>query len=814
MNTVHYHFIGIGGIGMSALAHILLDRGHCVSGSDVRTSVIIDTLRSKGATCFLGHDKNHVPKKGYVVYSSGIADDNVEYQEAKSLRIPLIHRSVLLAQLMENHTSILISGSHGKTTVSSLITAILKTANQDPSYAIGGLNAESLNGYAGHTKYFIAEADESDGSLRNYSPSAVVITNVDNEHLNNFENDRRKLVDSLEEFARKVPDPRYCFYSSDCSELRARIQGVSYGFSEKDDLYISSFSQQGWQSVFSIKFLGKEYHDIRVWLVGKHNVANAAVAMGMALTLGIDEGHIRAGLKNFSGIQRRLERKNHSEKFLFLEDYAHHPREIMCTLRGVRDAIGSRRILAICQPHRFSRLYACLEDFYVAFRDADEVILTDVYSAGETPVTLPDIEKIASMISKLSHVQCYYIPYDHIVSYLKQNICVHDVCLALGAGNIDAIGNALQDFEPKKLSVGIICGGQSYEHDISLLSAKNVASYFSSEHYDVSYFIINRQGLWKKVDHLHDVLYSGQGVFSSILSEEIASALNDTEFVFPILHGPFGEDGTLQGFVEMLGKPYGGPSLLCASIGMDKVMTKLIASSVGVPVVPYQTLTLRAWKRSPELCLQNLLTTFTFPMFVKTVHLGSSLGIFEVHNEQELHEKISEAFLYDTDVFVEESRLGSREIEISCIGDASTCYYMTEPHERGSRQFIDYETKYGLNNRDRAQINYHPDLSLEEKTTVKELAKKVYRVLRGQGSCRIDFFLDHEGNFWLSEVNPIPGMTKDSPFLHGFLHLGWTPEQVIHEIIISGLYKFRCKRSVSMNNEPNQRSTIKKLKTP
>ncbi|VVT43086.1 UDP-N-acetylmuramate--L-alanine ligase [Chlamydia avium] len=801
MSKVHYHFIGIGGIGMSALAHILLDRGHSVSGSDLSKNEIIDSLNAKGASCFLGHSKHHVPENGYVIYSSGITEDNVEYQEAKFRGLPVLHRSLLLAQLMENYTSILVSGSHGKTTVSSLITAIFQEANQDPSYAIGGLNTESLNGYSGRTKYFIAEADESDGSLRNYSPTAVVITNIDNEHLNNFENDRTQLVSSLEAFARKVQDPRYCFYCGDCSELYERkIQGVSYGFSDEYDLYISSYSQQGWRSTFSIKFLGKEYRDIDVQLVGKHNITNAAVAMGVALTFGIDEDSIRTGLKNFSGIQRRLERKNLSERFLFLEDYAHHPREVSCTLQGVRDAVGLRRIIALFQPHRFSRFHACLDDFYVAFRDVDEVILTDVYSAGETPITLPDLKEIATTLSKLSFVRCQYIPYDHITSYLKQNIRVHDVCVSLGAGNICAVGNALRNFEPKKLSIGIICGGKSCERDISLLSAKNAASYFSPEYYDVNYFVINRKGLWKKVPHLDNEIHDGEDEFFPILSAEIANSLDDMDCLFPILHGPFGEDGTLQGFLDMIGKPYGGPSLLSASIGMDKIITKLLAASVGVPVVPYQALTLRAWKRSPELCLRNILIAFSFPMFVKTAHLGSSIGIFEVHNEQELQEKISEAFLYDTDVFIEESRLGSREIEVSCIGNADSCYYMADPHERGSQQFIDYETKYGLNDKVDVKINYNPDLSSKEKSTVKEFAERVYRVLRGQGSCRIDFFLDNEGNFWLSEVNPIPGMTKASPFLHNFLHLGWSAEQIMHEIIISGLHHFERKHSISINN--------------
>ncbi|AFS21668.1 bifunctional UDP-N-acetylmuramate--L-alanine ligase/D-alanine--D-alanine ligase [Chlamydia psittaci] len=792
---IHYHFIGIGGIGMSALAHILLDRGYSVSGSDLNRGAIIDKLVAKGARYLQGHDKHHIPEDCTIIYGSGIAKDNVEYLEAVRKQLPILHRSELLAFLMQEQTSILVSGSHGKTTVSSLITAIFQTAKKDPSYAIGGLNSLSLNGYSGSSEYFIAEADESDGSLKHYLPKVAVVTNLDNEHLSNFEGSKEKLALTIEEFTRKVEDPRLCFYNGDCQELKGRISGTSYGFSQDCNLRIHSYYQDGWRSLFSLSFLGKDYLDIDLNLIGKHNIANAAVAMGIALTLGIDEESIREALKNFSGIQRRMERKNVSEKFLFFEDYAHHPSEISCTLRGLRDAVGLRRIVAICQPHRFSRLQYCLEDFYKAFQDADEVILTDVYSAGETALDLPSPEKLAETISLSSHVQCSYVPYDNIIPYLQQEIRVHDVCISLGAGNIYTVGNALKDFEPRKLAVGVVCGGKSCEHDISLLSARNVVRYLSPEYYDVQYFIIDRQGLWSKVSTIECEDYEGKGHY--VLSSEITEALTHVDFILPILHGPFGEDGTLQGFLEIINKPYAGPSLLFSSVTMDKIMTKRLAASVGVPVVPYQPLTLHAWKRTPELCMHKISEAFTFPMFVKTAHLGSSIGVFEVHNEEELKAKISEAFLYDTDIFIEESRLGSREIEVSCLGDSSSCYYISEPHERcGEKRFISYEEKYGLNGRASTQIQYDLDLSEESKIRVKEFTERVYRVIQGQGSCRVDFFLDDEGNFWLSEMNPIPGMTQASPFLHDFARLGWTFEQIIHQLIISGLHKFDRKKKV------------------
>ncbi|BAE80925.1 MurC/ddl bifunctional enzyme [Chlamydia felis Fe/C-56] len=806
---IHYHFIGIGGIGMSALAHILLDRGYSVSGSDLNQGATVDQLVAKGAIFLPGHKENHVPEDCTIIYGSGISTDNVEYKEAVRKQLPMMHRAELLAFLMQEHTSILVSGSHGKTTVTSLITAIFQTAKKDPSYAIGGLNSLSLNGYSGNSEYFIAEADESDGSLKYYHPKIAVVTNLDNEHLSNFEGNKEKLALTIEEFARKVDNPNLCFYNGDCQELKGRISGKSYGFSQDCHLYIYSHRQDGWRSVFSLSFLEKDYQDIDLNLIGKHNVANAAVAMGIALTLGIDEESIREALKNFPGVQRRMERKNTSETFLFLEDYAHHPSEISCTLGGLRDAVGVRRVIAICQPHRFSRLQHCLEDFFNAFQDADEVILTDIYSAGETPLDLPSPEKLAETISLSSHVRCSYVPYDNIIGYLKQIIRVHDVCVSLGAGNIYSVGNALKDFEPKKLSVGVVCGGQSCEHKVSLLSAKNIIQYLASEYYDVQYFVINRQGLWSKVtaiDAEHD--YDKEGYH--VLSSEIAESLANVDVILPILHGPFGEDGTLQGFLEIIDKPYGGPSLLFSAISMDKVMTKRLAASIGVPVVPYQPLTLHAWKRTPDLCMRRILETFTFPMFVKAAHLGSSIGVFEVHNEEELKSKISEAFQCDTDIFIEESRLGSREIEVSCLGDASSSYYISEPHERcGEKRFISYEEKYGFNGKSSAKIQYDLNFSKEAKARVKELTERIYRVIQGKGSCRIDFFLDNEGEFWLSEINPIPGMTESSPFLHDFVRVGWTFEQIMHQLIISGLHKFDQKKKIH-STFAKQRSLIAK----
>ena len=440
----------------------------------------------------------------------------------------------------------------------------------------------------------------------------------------------------------------------------------------------------------------------------------------------------------------------------------------------------------ICQPHRFSRLKECIESFPSAFKSADEVVLTEVYSAGEEREEV-SYQELAQAISRESLVRCHYVPYKSLKCFLEKRIRVHDVCVALGAGDIVALGESLRDFEPKKLSLGIICGGKSCEHEISILSAQNLAKCLPSTFYDVSYFLVARDGLWHSISSFASSEGDGKSVFSS----EIAEKLEKIDVILPILHGPYGEDGAMQGFLETIGKPYTGPSVAFSALAMNKVLTKRFMSDLGVPVVPYLPLTLMGWKQEQEKCLTRITDAFSFPMFVKAVHLGSSIGIFEVHDIFELRDAINEAFARNEDVFIEENRLGCREIEVSFLGDGAGVFFVAGMHERrGSGGFIDYQEKYGLGGRPSAQIVFDVDLPENTQKQLLEAAEKVYRLLGGKGFCRIDFFVDDEGSFWLSEMNPIPGMTGASPFLTAFIRKGWSHEQIAHQLIIDGLQRF------------------------
>lgn len=782
MGKQHYHFIGIGGIGMSALAHILLDRGYSVSGSDLLHEQTAQSLMDKGAQCSFGHHRENVPLESVVVYTSGISKDNPEMQEAMRLSLPMMHRSELLARLIEPYLKIMVTGSHGKTTVSSLITAILQMADQDPSFAIGGLNHQGLNGYAGKTPYFVAEADESDGSLQYYEPDIAVITNIGNEHISNFHGNQDALQQSILAFAKRAS--LSLWYLGDCKDLQG-LRGVSFGFSPSCDLWISEYCQQGWKSVFSISFQGTRYQDIEVSLLGKHNVANAAVAMGVALSLGIEEKVIRKALAQFPGVKRRMERKNRSETFLFFDDYAHHPIEIKNTLKALREAIEGRRLIAICQPHRFTRIQTCYQEFLHAFQEVDHLIFTDVYSAGEKCNNF-DYQEFMRRVAHTSGVPSVYVPYGDLSKYVKSILRVHDVCVSLGAGSITHLGTEFLDYRPQKLKVGILCGGRSCEHDVSLLSARNFSAHVSSEWYEKQYFVVDRQGLWCWGESL-EVAKEQPGVSLFAMMEH----LQQVDFVLPILHGTYGEDGVMQGFLEMIEKPYGGPSVLSAAVGMDKVLTKMIAEAVGIPVVPYMHITAHQWRHSPDMCRAMILEKFAFPLFVKAVHLGSSLGVFEVRDMHMLETRIQEIFRYDSDLLIEESRVGCREIEVACLGEATSYRYLASCCERRGRSgAIDYLEKYGFGGCPSADIILNADLPDHVRNRVQQLAAKMFLAIRGSGSCRIDFFVHPQGDVWLSEVNTIPGMTATSPFLLAFERDGWSGEQIAHQMIIDGLRRF------------------------
>ncbi len=442
--TSKYHFIGIGGIGMSGLARLLLQRQISVSGSDLVESMTLESLRAAGAETYVGHNAKNVSAGSTVIYTTGIKEDNAEYHAAKMLGCTLMHRSDLLAELTSAHSTIAIAGMHGKTTTSALLVSVLIEAGKDPSFAVGGiLGGLEINAHQGSGHHFVIEACESDGTFLKYRPAAAIVTNIDIEHMDFFGSEGA-LEKAFIDFIALVSDPKLFFFCGDDPWLmKIAPKGYSYGFSPNCAWRILNFRNEGWQVVFDLVFEGESYCDITLAALGKHNALNGAAVFALALCLGIAENSIRKAFKSFRGIARRCEMKGEYANIMCIDDYAHHPVEIQTTLQGVREAIGNRRLVVVYQPHRFTRARDCLGMYNAVFDAADEVIITDIYAASEAPIDGINNESIVADIQRSSSVSVIYVPHQRLIETLEASIQAKDIILTLGAGNITLLGPQL-----------------------------------------------------------------------------------------------------------------------------------------------------------------------------------------------------------------------------------------------------------------------------------------------------------------------------------------------------------------------------------
>ena len=750
-----YHFIGIGGIGMSALAHILLDKQMWVQGSDKGSSPILSELEKKGALIYKEHSASHISRGDTVVYSSAINPDNPEFQAAEALGCKMLHRSELLSELIADHKSVAIAGTHGKTTTSSMLTAILLQAKMDPSFALGGL-LNNRNGQKGKGGHFLFEADESDGSLLNYSPDVAIITNVEPEHMDHYKTEVA-LRESYATFASQVKE--FLLYCGDHMKMQ---KGESYGFSSKCKHVIKNFEQNEWNLSFDIG----RFKKITVAAIGRHNALNAAAAFLMALHLGIPEESIRSALKGFSGVKRRCEKRGDAHGILQIDDYAHHPTEIHTTLRGIKEAIGERRLVVLFQPHRYSRTQDHLVEFGRAFEWADEVYITDIFLAREKPIPGLSAQSVIDEVKK-HHQHCHYIARSDCPD--KIELRPHDVFVTMGAGDIY---KAHKEFLPKKWKAAVLAGGRSPEHEISLRSAQFVFDSLNPAFYEKELFTIHKDGSWS-VGDIH-------GPLSAVIHK-----LEECEIVLPILHGPNAEDGTIQGFLKTLNKPFVGPDHLGCAIAMNKVLAKKLAQAEGVPTPPYTYFHKLDWMREKERCLNHGLS---YPVYVKAAHLGSSIGTYCVKSAEELESAIENALRYDCEVMIEEGRVACREIEFAVLGNHDV--QVPKPGEKlALGEFVSYEMKYGTNP---VPTSIDPTLTKETLARGQEFAKRTYRALHMSGLSRVDFLLDPQNNWWFFELNAIPGMQKLSLFPKIWNREGLSPSRLVDQLVILALARARC----------------------
>lgn len=440
--STSYHLIGIGGIGMSALAYLLVSQGKMVTGSDLSENGSTCQLRQLGVSIFIGHSEKHVLPSTTVVYSTDIKEENPELKQAKKIGCPLIHRSELLAQLTEKKKGLAVAGTHGKTTTSALLATVLVESGEDPSFAIGGhLPAFNRNAKEGKGPYFVFEADESDGSFLKYHPFGGIITNIDSDHLGSYGGSTEALVKAFKTFKEQVQSLEHLFWCGEDAHLSALFPSShSYGFSPLHSWHISFVEQKNFHLFFDVKHHNHLFRSIELPLIGVHNVLNATAVFGLGLTLGISETSLRKGLLNFKGVLRRCEWKGEERGIHFFDDYAHHPTEISTTLSGLRKAIGKRRLIVIFQPHRYTRTKDCLHEFKHVFDAASYVYLTDIYAAGEPPIDGISSASILEQIKKYSTVPCSFLPRSKIVEEIPSLLQKEDVVVTLGAGDVTKIG--------------------------------------------------------------------------------------------------------------------------------------------------------------------------------------------------------------------------------------------------------------------------------------------------------------------------------------------------------------------------------------
>ena len=438
------HFIGIGGIGMSGLATILLERDLVVSGSDIASNYITERLKKLGAEINLGHDSRYIKPDMTVIYSTDIKENNPEFLEAFNLKCPVLHRSDFLGKLMQGYKPLTVTGTHGKTTTTALLAWVLLQSGLDPAFAIGGILPQlKTNARHGLGAYFVAEADESDGSFLKYPSYGAIVTNIDLDHMDYFQNEER-LIQAFTNFIKGTAQQDLLFWCNENEKLR-KIQpkGISYGFEPDSLLKGSHFNQEGWSVNFDIDFENEIFHKVTVPLTGRHNALNALAVFGLALKLGINESDIRKAFSTFCGVARRCEKKGEKDGILFIDDYAHHPTEILITLKAIREATQGRRLVAVFQPHRYTRTKNCLGSYGKIFDTVDFLVVTDIYGAGEKPIEGLNVQQVFSEIKSASSISCLYVDRQRIVPALQEILHPNDVVVTLGAGDITHIGPQL-----------------------------------------------------------------------------------------------------------------------------------------------------------------------------------------------------------------------------------------------------------------------------------------------------------------------------------------------------------------------------------
>jgi UDP-N-acetylmuramate--alanine ligase len=462
------HFVGIGGAGMAGIAEVLVNLGYSVSGTDLKRTSVTDRLTSLGAHVDEGHAAEHLKDADVVVVSSAVPSDNPEIVAAHARRIPVVRRAEMLAELMRFRYGIAIAGTHGKTTTTSLIASVLAEAGLDPTFVIGGrLASANANAKLGLGQYLVAEADESDASFLHLQPMIAVVTNIDADHLGSYENDLGRLKQGFLEFLHNLPFYGLAVMCSDDANTRELIAAlgrrvISYGFGERADIRATAVERHGMRTRFTVEAQTRTSPlAVELNLPGLHNVLNSLAAVAVAAELEIADTPLLKALAEFSGVDRRLQVHGTvttaAGLVTFVDDYGHHPTELAATIAAARDAWPGRRLVVCFQPHRYTRTLALLDDFAQVLSTVDALVLTNVYSAGETPLAGADGKSLARAVRVRGAVEPIFVEeLNELPAVLAQILRADDIVLTLGAGSIGAIAPTL----PRSLAVRAPLGVQ------------------------------------------------------------------------------------------------------------------------------------------------------------------------------------------------------------------------------------------------------------------------------------------------------------------------------------------------------------------
>lgn len=445
----HIHFVGIGGAGMCGIAEVLFNQGYGVSGSDIKQSGVTQRLSQLGMSIFIGHNADNIKNADVIVVSSAIDKNNPEIKSALQARLPVVRRADMLGELMRYRHSIAVAGAHGKTTTTSLLTMMLTEAGFDPTYVIGGkLNASGKNASLGNSRYLVAEADESDASFLSLRPMACIVTNIDEDHMDTYENSFDKLKQAYIQFLHNMPFYGLAVVCGDDDELYQMIDEIArpvltFGLKPHNDVQATDLQVDGTRTHFTVLRKDKQPLKITLNIPGLHNVYNALGAIAMASDEGVSDDAIVRAVGKFAGVGRRFEQQAQvalgSGDVLLIDDYGHHPTEVSATIATARQSYPNRRLVMMFQPHRYSRTRDCFNDFVAVLSQVDKLILLDVYGAGEEPIKGATSDDLARSIRERGQVEPIVLNVDdktQIKQVLQAGLKANDLLITQGAGNV------------------------------------------------------------------------------------------------------------------------------------------------------------------------------------------------------------------------------------------------------------------------------------------------------------------------------------------------------------------------------------------